>query len=376
MSEVLPPELAELKDAIRAFADAEIAPIAQDYHGKMQEMGIFGIYAPQEYGGLALGASAVAVVTEELSRAWFSAGALPARNWAVSMLVERFGTPDQKERFLPGLVSGNLQAAHAGTEPEAGSDSANIKTVAQRDGDVYRVTGQKQWCTHANRADILSTFVRTDRESRHGGISLLLIEKPRGEDFSAPQLTGSRIETVGYHGMHSYSLFFDDLQVPVENLLGGEEGQAFRQLMLVYELVRMQFAFRCIGLAQAAYEAALRYSQERIQFGKTISSFQAIRHKLADMATSIEAARQLGYMVARKIDTGARSDLEAGMVKLFAADMVQRVCHEAVQIHGGMGFAVETPVNRFWRDAALATIGEGTSEIQREVIARRLLGER
>jgi alkylation response protein AidB-like acyl-CoA dehydrogenase len=244
-----------------------------------------------------------------------------------------------------------------------------------KDG-VYRINGAKQWCTHANRADVISTFVRTSKESKHKGISMLLVEKPRGENFVPPKLTGARLETIGYHGMHSYQLFFDGYEVPQENLLGGVEGKAFHQLMAVYELARMQFAFRCIGLAREAYEAALSYAQQRVQFGQPIAKFQAIRHKLADMATQIEAARQLGYMVARKMDAGLRVDLEAGMVKLFASEMAHRVCHEAVQIHGGSGFAIETPVNRFWRDSGLCTIGEGTSEIQREVIARRLLGER
>jgi alkylation response protein AidB-like acyl-CoA dehydrogenase len=382
-------DLRELQQAIRDFAQREIAPVAHGLHlrgdeipdsllAKMQDMGIFGLLAPADYGGLGMGAMAVALATEELSRAWFSAGALPARNWALQMLLLQHGTPDQQKKFLPRLVSGEWQAAHSGTEPEAGSDAANIKTTATLSGDVYRVQGTKQWCTHANRADVISLFCRTGGKEagKHGGISLLLVEKPRGETFVPPELTGSRIETIGYHGMHSYTLFFDGYPVHRDNLLGGVEGRAFKQLMAVYELARMQFAFRCIGLAQAAYEAALEHSRNRVQFGQPISQFQAIRHKLADMATQIEAARQLGYMVARKMDAGLRVDLEAGMVKLFASEMVHRVAHEAVQIHGGMGFAVETPVNRFWRDAGLATIGEGTSEIQREVIARRLLGER
>lgn len=381
-------ELRELQEATRDFAEREIAPVAHKLHlagaeipddmlTKMQDMGFFGLLSSPEYGGLGLGAMSVALVTEELSRAWFSAGALPARNWGLSMLLEKFGTPEQKTKWLPRLISGDLQAAHSGTEPEAGSDAANIKTTATLDGGVYRVQGTKQWCTHANRADIISLFCRTSKEhGKHGGISLLLVEKPRGEQFVPPKLTGSRIETIGYHGMHSYTLFFDGYEVPQENLLGGVEGLAFKQLMFIYELARMQFAFRCIGLARAAYEAALEHSRNRVQFGQAISQFQAIRHKLADMATQIEAARQLGYMVARKMDAGERVDLEAGMVKLFASEMVQKVCHEAVQIHGGMGFALETPVNRYWRDSGLATIGEGTSEIQREVIARRILGER
>ncbi|MFZ2328894.1 MAG: acyl-CoA dehydrogenase family protein [Rhodoferax sp.] len=382
------PELRDLQEATRDFAEREIAPVAHKLHlagaeipddmlAKMQEMGFFRLMASPEFGGLGLGAMSVALVTEELSRAWFSAGALPARNWGLIQLLEKFGTDEQKRKFLPGLVSGKLQAAHSGTEPEAGSDAANIKTIATLKDGVYSVQGTKQWCTHANRADIISLFCRTSKDQgKHGGISLLMVEKQRGEQFVPPQLTGSRIETIGYHGMHSYSLFFDGYEVPQGNLLGGAEGLAFKQLMGIYELARMQFAFRCIGLARAAYEASLEHSRNRVQFGKSISQFQAIRHKLADMATQIEAARQLGYMVARKMDAGLRVDLEAGMVKLFASEMVHKVCHEAVQIHGGMGFAVETPVNRYWRDSGLATIGEGTSEIQREVIARRLLGER
>ena len=380
-------DLLELQNATRQFANVEVRPYAHALHlkseqipdsmlKKMREMGFFGLLASPEYGGLNLGAMAVAVVTEELSAAWFSVGALPARNWGLGILLDKFGTPEQKKKWLPKIVSGELQAAHAGTEPEAGSDAANIKTTADLKDGVYRINGTKQWCTHANRADIISTFVRTSKESKHGGISLLLVEKARGDSFVPPKLTGARLETIGYHGMHSYQLFFDGYEVPQENLLGGVEGKAFRHLMAVYELARMQFAFRCIGLAREAYEAALSYAQQRVQFGQPIAKFQAIRHKLADMATQIEASRQLGYMVARKMDAGLRVDLEAGMVKLFASEMAHRVCHEAVQIHGGSGFAIDAPVNRFWRDSGLCTIGEGTSEIQREVIARRLLGER
>lgn len=378
----------ELRETTRDFAEREVAPVAHKLHlsgeeipdsmlEKMVDMGFFRLLTSPDYGGLGMGALAVAVVTEELSRAWFSVGALPARNWALCTLLEKFGTEQQKIKWLPKLASGEWQAAHSGTEPDAGSDAANIKTTATLNNDVYVIQGSKQWCTHANRADVISLFCRTGKEQRkHGGISLLLVPKPRGEQFIPPKLTGSRIETMGYHGMHSYSLFFNELEVPQENLLGELEGQGFKQLMGVYELARMQFAFRCIGLAQAAYETAIDHSRNRVQFGQPISQFQAIRFKLADMATQIEASRQLGYMVARKIDAGLRVDLEAGMLKLFASEMVQKICQEAVQIHGGMGFAVETPVNRYWRDSGLATIGEGTSEIQREVIARRVLGER
>lgn len=382
MSE-LPEDIQQMQQAARRFTEKEVEPVAQDLHlegkeipddllQKMCDMGIFGLMAKEDQGGLGMGNLAAAVVTEELSRGWFSVGAMPARNWGLIEILNRYGTSAQKKKFLPDLISGKVQAAHSGTEPEAGSDAANIKTMAVKQGDHYVVNGTKLWCTHACRAEIISCFVRTSKEHKHGGISLVLIEKPRGS-FPGPEFTAQKLNTIGYHGMHSYQLFFDDLKVPVENLVGGIEGMAFKQLMSTYEFARMQFSFRCIGLAQAAYEKAREYAGTRVQFGKTIDQFQAVRFKLADMATGIEAARQLGYMVARKLDRGERADLEAGMVKLFAADMAQSVCHEAVQIHGGMGFAVETAVNRYWRDSGLLTIGEGTSEIQREIIARRLI---
>lgn len=382
MSE-LPEDILRMKDAARIFAEKEIEPIAQELHladkeipddviKKMSDMGIFGLTAPEDHGGLGLGSLAAAAVTEELSRAWLSVGSLPARNWTLIDILLRSGTEEQKQRFLPGLISGEVQAAHSGTEPEAGSDAGNIQTMAVKEGEAYYLNGSKLWCTHAFRAEVISCFVRTSKESKHGGISLLLIEKPRG-GFPGPEFTAQKLNTVGYHGMHSYQLFFDGLEVPAANLVGGVEGMGFKQLMKVYEFARMQFGFRCIGMAQAAFEKAREYASMRVQFGKTINSFQAIRFKLADMATEIEAARQLGYMVARKLDRGERADLEAGMFKLFAADVTQRACHEAVQIHGGMGFAIESAVNRYWRDAGLLTIGEGTSEIQREVIARRII---
>jgi len=380
-------EVLELKDVTREFSDKEVAPIAQKLHmsgepmplsliQKMRDMGYFGVVASPDYGGLGLGATAVAVITEELSRGWFAVGALPARNWVGGLSLEKSGTKWQKDRWLAKVVSGEIQLAHSGTEPEAGSDAANIKTTAVLKDGVYTVNGSKMWCTNADRADIVGTFVRTGRDDKHGGISNLWIEKTPGEAFVPPSFTGSRIKTIGYHGMNTYSLFFDNHPVPQEHLLGGAEGQAFKGLMAAYELARMQFAFRCIGLAQAAYDAAAAHAQQRVQFGQTIGKFQAVRFKLADMATQIEAARQLGYMVAQKLEAGQRVDLEAGMVKLYASEMAERVCNEAVQIHGGMGFAVESPVNRYWCDSRLCTIGEGTSEIQREVIARRLLGER
>jgi alkylation response protein AidB-like acyl-CoA dehydrogenase len=377
----------ELKRVTREFTEKEVVPIADALDReeaeippallrKMAEMGFFGLMVPKEYGGLGLDCLTVSVVTEELSRGWLSVGSVIARNILCGHILYKGGTEEQKRRWLPGMAAGTIQTASAGTEPEAGSDAANIQTKAQKSGSKYVVSGSKMFCTFANQAHILFTYARTGGESKHRGISLILIEKQPGEQFAPPGLTGSRIRTTGYHGMHTYQLFFDGLEVPAGNLLGNVEGQGFRQLMAGYEVARIQFAFRSIGLAQAAYEAALNYSRQRVQFGRPISNFQAVRFKLADMAADIEAARQLGYFAAEKVDRGERADLEAGMAKLFASEMAHRHCWNAVQIHGGYGYTKDYSVNRYWRDSGLLPIGEGTSEIQREVIARRILGER
>lgn len=385
---VLTPELQALQQRLRRLAEAQISPSAHELHLRGEQIpdavlegivaeGVFRVPFRPEIGGLGLGAMGMVIATEELGRAWFAAGALPARNWMAALMLDKFGTADQKRRWLPGVISGRLQCAHSATEPDAGSDAANIQVRATRQGDGWRIDGLKRWCTHANRADLILTFCRTgDGGSKHDGISLLVVEKPRGEDFLPPTLTAQRIETIGYHGMKTYALTFKEHVVPAANLLGGEEGKGFRQLMACYEMVRLQFAFRCIGLAQAAFEASVDYAKTRIQFGKPIGQFQLIRAKLADMATQVETARQLGYAVASKYDAGGRLDLEAGMAKLFASEMAQRVCQEAMQVHGGNSMALDFPVNRFWRDSSLCTVGEGTSEIQREIIARRILGER
>ena len=383
----LKPEHEDLKRITREFTNKEVVPIADALDReeaeipasllqKMAEMGFFGMLVPKEYGGLGLDGLSLAVVTEELSRGWLSVGSVAARNVLCGHILFRGGTEEQKRRLLPRMALGDIQTASAGTEPEAGSDAANIKTTARKVDDRYVVNGSKMFCTFANQAHVLFAYVRTSSAAKQRGISLLLIEKPPGEQFAPPHLTGTRIRTVGYHGMHTYALFFDGCEVPERNLVGGVEGQGFKQLMLGYEIARIQFAFRCIGLAQAAYEAALAYSKQRVQFGQPIATFQAVRFKLADMAAEIEAARQLGYLAAEKFDRGERCDLEAGMAKLFAAEMAHRHCWNAVQIHGGYGYTREYSVNRYWRDSGLLPIGEGTSEIQREVIARRILQER
>lgn len=384
----LTPEHLALQQRLRHFANTQIAPIAHELHLRGEQIpdavldgivkeDVFRVPFSQAIGGLGLGAMGLVIATEELGRAWFAAGALPARNWMAALMLDKFGTDEQKRRWLPGVITGQLQCAHSATEPGAGSDAANIQVRATRQGDGWRIDGLKRWCTHANRADLILTFCRTsDGASKHAGISVLVVEKPRSHDFLPPTLTGKRIDTIGYHGMNTYELTFNEHVVPATNLLGGEEGKGFRQLMACYELVRLQFAFRCIGLAQAAFDASVDYAKTRKQFGKPIGQFQLIRAKLADMATQVETARQLGYAVAAKYDAGGRLDLEAGMAKLFASEMAQRVCQEAMQVHGGNSMALDFPVNRFWRDSSLCTVGEGTSEIQREIIARRILGER
>jgi len=377
----------ELKRITREFTNKEVVPIADALDRdeaeipaallqKMAEMGFFGLLVPKEYDGLELDALSLCVVTEELSRGWLSVGSVIARNVLCGHILARAGTEAQKRRFLPGMATGALQSASAGTEPEAGSDAANIKTTAKRQDGRYLLNGSKMFCTFANQAHVLFAYVRTSPTKKAGGISLLLVEKEPGEAFAPPRLTGHRIRTVGYHGMNTYALFFDGLEVPADNLVGEVEGRGFKQLMHGYEVARIQFAFRCIGLAQAAYEAALAYAKQRVQFDKPIGTFQAVRFKLADMAAEIEAARQLGYLAAEKFDRGERADLEAGMAKLVAAEVAHRHCWNALQIHGGYGYTREYAVNRFWRDSGLLPIGEGTSEIQREIIARRILGER
>jgi (2S)-methylsuccinyl-CoA dehydrogenase len=285
------------------------------------------------------------------------------------------GTEEQRRRFLPRIASGELLTAAAFTEPDAGSDTGSIKCRATREADHYVLRGEKTWCTFANRAHVLTVLARTnpDASLRHKGLSMFLVEKEPGDGFHPPELSGGAIPTIGYKGMKSYSLAFDGFEVPAENLLGGEEGRGFYQLMPTYEYARIQTAARAVGVAQAALDAALGYAKERIQFGRPIADHQVIRHKLAHMATELEAARQLCYYAAAQKDAGGRCDLEAGYAKVFAAEMAERVTSEALQIFGGYGYSREYPVQRFWRDARVFRIFEGTSEIQYEVIAKRLL---
>ena len=382
----LSPEHETLRRETRRFAEKSVAPIAQELYNeqaeipmeiirKMADLGYFAMAIPEKYGGLEMDNLAVAIVTEELSRAWLSVGSVMTRMLIAGGLLLNGGTEEQKERWLPGIASGEILPAAAFTEPNAGSDTAGMQLRALKQGDKYILNGQKTWITFANRAHMMTVLARTDPDphKRHKGLSMIVVEKKPGDGFMPPHLLGERIPTIGYHGMKSFSLSFTDFEVPAANLIGDKEGQGFYQLMGVYEVARIQTAARAVGVAQAALEAALRYSQERSQFGKPISAFQAIEHKLAYMASKVEAGRQLTYYAARMKDQGKRCDLEAGMAKLFCADMVEYVTSEAMQVHGGYGYALEYPVSRFWRDGRVFRIFEGTSEIQASVIAKRLL---
>ena len=376
----------ELRRSVRDFVAKEVLPIADvldreekdiphELIKKMAELGYFGLVFPPESGGVGLDHLALAVVSEELSRGWLSVGSVLTRNLITGILIQSHGTAEQKARYLPGITSGELLTAAAFTEPDAGSDTAGIRTRARRDGDRYLITGAKTWCTFADRAHMLTVLARTDPDpaKRHKGLSLLLVEKEPGDEFDPPRIAGEPIPTVGYHGMHCFTLGLQDCPAPAVNLIGGVENKGFYQLMAAYESARIQTAARAVGVAQGALDLALKYAKERHQFGQPIGAFQAIRHKLADMATEVQAARQLTYYAAVMKDTGRRCDVEAGMAKLFAADMVERVASEAVQVHGGYGYSKEYAVQRYWRDARLFRIFEGTSEIQRDVIGKRLV---
>jgi (2S)-methylsuccinyl-CoA dehydrogenase len=380
------PEHEFIRRSVREFVEAEVKPIANDLDRQnaeiperilkqMAELGYFGVIFPAEEGGMGLDYISMAIVTEELSRGWLSVGSVMTRNIITGTLISANGTPEQKKKFLPPIARGEILTAAAFTEPDSGSDTASFKTRAVKQGDGYLIKGSKMWCTFANRAHMLTVMTRTDPDmsKKHKGLSLILFEKKPGDDFMPPQLTGSPIPTIGYHGMRSYALQFDDAFAPKANLIGGEEGRGFYQLMASYEAARIQTAARGVGVAQAAFECAVKYAKDRKQFGQPIGDFQVIRHKLAHMAVEIEAARQLCYFAAAEKDTGKRCDYEAGLAKAFAAEMAERVTREAMQVHGGYGYSMEFEAQRFWRDARVLSIFEGTSEIQYEVIGRRIM---
>ena len=380
--------LQAIRDEMRRFAEAEVIPHAQDWHlkddyvpmkliAKMSELGVFSLTLPEEYGGLGLGKEAMCVVSEELSRGYIGVGSLGTRSEIAEELILNGGTDAQKQEWLPRIASGEILPTAVFTEPNTGSDLASLSTRAVRDGDVYRLTGQKTWITHAARADLMTVLARTDpKEKGYRGLSMFLASKPRGTDddpFPADGMTGGEIEVLGYRGMKEFEISFDGFAVPAANLLGGVEGQGFKQLMQTFEAARIQTAARAIGVAQSALDLGLRYGMERVQFGKPIIQFPRVSDKLAMMAAEILLARQLTYFAAREKDAGRRCDLEAGMAKLLAARVAWAAADNALQIHGGNGFALEYPVSRVLCDARILSIFEGAAEIQAHVIARRLL---
>ncbi|MGC1693293.1 MAG: acyl-CoA dehydrogenase family protein [Pseudolabrys sp.] len=380
--------LESIRVEMRRFADAEVIGHAQSWHRtnsyipldvivQMSELGVFGLTIPEEFGGMGLGKESMCVVSEALSRGYIGVGSLGTRSEIAAELILGSGTAAQKEKWLPKIASGEVLPTAVFTEPNTGSDLSSIKTRAVREGNVYRVYGNKTWITHPVRADLMTLLVRTNpKEVSHRGLSMLLAEKPRGDDrnpFPAKGMTGTEIEVLGYRGMKEYEIAFDGFEVKAENLLGGVEGLGFKQLMQTFESARIQTAARAIGVAQSAMERALDYAQNRVQFGGPIVGFPRVADKIVMMAVEIMIARQLTYYAAREKDSGRRCDLEAGMAKLLAARVAWAAADNAVQVHGGNGFALEFPVSRILCDARILNIFEGAAEIQAQVIARRLL---
>jgi (2S)-methylsuccinyl-CoA dehydrogenase len=378
----------EMHEQMRRFSEAEVVPHAHEWHlanvyipmeiiTKLAELGVFGLSMPEEYGGLGLGKEAMCVVSEELSRGYIGVGSLGTRSEIAGELILNNGTEEQKQAYLPKIASGEILPTAVFTEPNTGSDLASLQTRAVKEGDTYVVTGQKTWITHPVRADLMTLLVRTNSDEKgYRGLSMLLAEKPRGTDeepFPAEGMSGGEIEVLGYRGMKEYDISFDNFRVPASQLLGGAEGQGFKQLMNTFEGARIQTAARAVGLAQAAMDLGLKYALERNQFGKPIYAFPRVSNKVVMMAVETMIARQLTYFAAREKDEGRRCDLEAGMAKLLGARVAWANADNALQIHGGNGFALEYPISRILCDARILNIFEGAAEIQAQVIARRLL---
>jgi (2S)-methylsuccinyl-CoA dehydrogenase len=380
--------LEAIREEIRKYAASEVIPYAHEWHLKneyiplkviqgLADLGVFGLTIPEEFGGMGLGKVAMCVVTEELSRAYIGVGSLGTRSEIAGELILCGGTPEQKAKYLPKIASGEILPTAVFTEPNTGSDLASLRTRAVREGDKYVVNGNKTWITHPVRADLMTLLTRTNpAEPGYKGLSMLLAEKPRGDDanpFPAKGMSGGEIHVLGYRGMKEYEIAFDGFEVPAENLLGGAEGQGFKQLMQTFEGARIQTAARAVGVAQCAMELALRYAKERVQFGKALIHFPRVADKIAMMAVEVHIARQITYFAARAKDAGKRCDLEAGQAKLLGARVAWAAADNALQVHGGNGFALEYPVSRVLCDARILNIFEGAAEIQAQVIARRLL---
>jgi alkylation response protein AidB-like acyl-CoA dehydrogenase len=376
-------ELSEEESAVvglvHEWVDREVRPVARElehdntYPAKlidqMKEMGIFGLAIPEPWGEAQVSAQCYAAVTEELARGWMSLAGAMGGHTVVAKLLLAYGTQEQQDAWLPRMATGEVRATMALTEPGGGSDLQAMRTTARRDGDSYVVSGTKTWITNARRSQLIALLCKTDPTAvpPHKGVSILLAEH-------GPGFTVSRdLPKLGYKGVESCELAFDDYRVPAANLLGGTEGQGFGQMMRGLEIGRIQVASRALGVARAALEDSLRYAQQRESFGQPIWQHQSVGNYLADMATKLEAARQLTRYAARRYDSGERSDLEAGMAKLFASETAMEIALNAIRIHGGYGYSTEFDVERYFRDAPLMIVGEGTNEIQRNVIARQLV---
>ena len=383
-------ELEMIRDQFRRFAEEEVIPFAHDWHlkdelipreviDKLAELGVFGLTIPEEFGGIGLGKAAMVVVSEELSRGYIGVGSLGTRAEIAAELILGGGTPAQQAHYLPKLASGEILPTAVFTEPDTGSDLGALRTRASRSQDGWSISGNKTWITHAARATLMTLLARTDPDTKdYRGLSMFLAEKTAGSDadpFPDTGISGGEIGVLGYRGMKEYEISFDGFHVAQDGLLGEHAGQGFKQLMQTFESARIQTAARAIGVAQSALDLGLQYAQERRQFGKALAAFPRVSSKLAMMAVEIMLARQLTYFSARQKDQAKRCDLEAGMAKLLAARVAWAAADNALQIHGGNGFAQEYRISRVLCDSRILNIFEGAAEIQAQVIARRLLDQ-
>lgn len=369
-------------DVVRDFVDREVKPVANELeHGNvypealiegMKKLGVFGLAIPEPWGETATSSSCLVLVTEELARGWMSLAGAFGGHTVVSALIREFGTPEQRDRYLPRLATGELRAAMALTEPGGGSDLQAMRTFAQRRGDEYVVNGSKTWITNARRSGLIAVLCKTDRDAvpAYRGMSVLLLEHGPGLHVSRD------LPKLGYKGVESCELAFDNYVAPASAVLGGEPGHGFRQMMRGLELGRLQVAGRALGVGRAAFEDALEYAKLRESFGVKIWQHQSVGNQLADMATKLTAARQLTLYAARQYDTGGRADLVSGMAKLFSSEVAMELALAAIRIHGGNGYSTEFDVERYFRDAPLMIVGEGTNEVLRSVITRRLVDGR
>ena len=372
-----------LRDTLRKFVDEQIRPVAREWEASgrypdeivatMRELGLFGLLVPEEYGGLGADMVSLAVTFEEISRGWMGVAGILGSHSLSCWMIAKYGTDEQRRAHLPALASGERRTAIALTEPAAGSDLQGIQATARRDGDSYILTGRKTWITNARHADPLPVLVKTDPGATpvHAGMSVLLVE-PGTPGFEVVR----DLPKLGYHGPETCELLFDDVRVPATALLGGTEGRGLQQVLAALETGRINVAARAVGVAQEAYDQALRYAGEREAFGQKISGFQAVQLKLADMAMKLQAARLLVYWAASRADSGQRADLESGMAKVYASEVAMECAVTAMQVHGGYGYSREFTVERLYRDAPLMVIGEGTNDILRTVIARSLTSGR